>query len=159
NLKDSGMLGTTDRKQQPHVKLAAVTDGLSNTICFAEIAGRQQIYYNGRPNGGATLLDGGLTLNSAWAAYNTARRITGYDTTGAPPLPANYNVGNGLGEPGPGCAAVNVSNVNGLYAFHTGGVNILRGDGSVSFLKQNGTPAVITALITRDGGESVQDNN
>jgi prepilin-type N-terminal cleavage/methylation domain-containing protein/prepilin-type processing-associated H-X9-DG protein len=151
-MQDEGMLGTNDRKNKPTVTFAEVTDGLSNTICFAEIAGRQKVYYMGRPNGGASLTDGGLTLNCGWADYNTARQIRGYSASVAAPLPA------GVLEPPAGCSSINVSNVNGLYAFHPGGVNILLGDGSVRFLRESASPGVLAAMITRNGGEALQAN-
>jgi prepilin-type processing-associated H-X9-DG protein len=134
------------------VTFAEVADGLSNTICFGEISGRQKVYYKGKPNQGSTLLDGGLTLNCAWADYNTARQIRGYDSSLPGPLPS------GVLEPPAGCQSINVSNVNGLYAFHTGGVNILRGDGSVSFLRESTSPSILAALITRNGGEAQQQD-
>ena len=148
--QDEGMLGTNDRKNKQTVTFAEVADGLSNTVCFAEIAGRQKIYYKGRPNAGSTLLDGGLTLNSGWADYNTARQIHGYSTAATAPLPV------GVAEPPAGCSSINVSNVNGLYAFHPGGVNILLGDGSVRFLRESTSPGVLAAMITRAGGEPLQ---
>jgi prepilin-type N-terminal cleavage/methylation domain-containing protein/prepilin-type processing-associated H-X9-DG protein len=151
-MQDEGMLGSNDRKLKPTVVFAEVTDGLSNTICFAEIAGRQKVYYKGRPNQGSTLLDGGLTLNCAWADYNTARQIRGYNAGLASPLPA------GVVEPSAGCSSINVSNVNGLYAFHPGGANVLRGDGSVTFLRESTSPGVLAAFLTRSGGESLQAN-
>ena len=53
---------------------------------------------------------------------------------------------------------MNVHNVNGIYAFHSGGANILRGDGSVSFLKQASPLDVVAALIVRDGQEVKSDD-
>jgi len=151
-MQDEGMLGTNDRVGKPTVLFAQVIDGLSNTICFGEIAGRQKIYYKGRPNPGSTLTDGGLTLNCAWADYNTARQIRGYNAGLVSPLPP------GVDQPSAGCSSINVSNVNGLYAFHSGGVNILRGDGSVTFLREATSPAVLAALLTRNGGEAQQQD-
>lgn len=140
---NDGMLGSSDIKNITKVTFAEVTDGLSNTICFAEIAGRQKIYFRGKPTPGTTLLDGGLTLNSAWPDYNTARRIRGYSDA----VPGAQ-----------GCSSINNLNVDGLYSFHTNGVNILRGDGSVSFLKQTTAPGVVAALITRSGGEALNSD-
>jgi prepilin-type N-terminal cleavage/methylation domain-containing protein len=150
NMQDEGMLGSSNITTKRTVAFSEVADGLSNTICFGEIAGRQKVYYRGRPNQGVTLLDGGLTLNSAFADYNTARQIHGYDTSAAGPLPA------GVLEPPAGCSSINVSNVNGLYSFHTSGVNVLRGDGSVSFLRDSTSPGILAAFITRSGGETLQ---
>jgi prepilin-type processing-associated H-X9-DG protein len=41
----------------------------------------------------------------------------------------------------------------GLYSFHSGGVNILLGDGSVRFLANATDPLVVLQLITKSGGE------
>ena len=137
------MLGSDNRSVKQTVAFAEVTDGLSNTICFAEIAGRQKIYFKRAPTPGSTLFDGGLTLNSAYADYNTARKIRGYSAT----VPGAQ-----------GCSVINILNVDGIYAFHTSGANILRGDGSVTFLKESTSPGVLAALITRNGGEALTDN-
>jgi prepilin-type N-terminal cleavage/methylation domain-containing protein len=142
-MQDEGMLGTNDRKLKPTVTFAEVTDGLSNTICFAEIAGRQKIYFKRTPTPGSTLLDGGLTLNSAYADYNTARQIRAYSAT----VPGAQ-----------GCSVINILNVDGIYAFHPAGANILRGDGSVMFLKESTPPGIVAALITRNGNEPQTDN-
>jgi len=149
DLRRKGLLGVTnaERVTKPTVRIAAVTDGTSNTIMFTEIAGRQKVYYKGKPNMGGSLLDGGLTLNCAWADYNTSREIRGYNGGLASPLPA------GTVEPTAGGASVNVSNVNGIYSFHTGGANTLMGDGSVRFLKENVSAQALAAMITRDQGE------
>jgi prepilin-type N-terminal cleavage/methylation domain-containing protein/prepilin-type processing-associated H-X9-DG protein len=137
------------------VTVGAVSDGLSNTIMVAEQAGRQKVYYKGYPNPGSTLgSDQGLTLNSGWADYNIARRIRSYDTSVPAPLPL------GTVQPPNGCGgALNVSNVNGLYAFHSGGLNVALGDGSVKFLKASTDLKVTAALITRDGNEVAASND
>jgi prepilin-type N-terminal cleavage/methylation domain-containing protein/prepilin-type processing-associated H-X9-DG protein len=152
DLRQRAMLGTNDRVRKTKVQHGEISDGTSNTILFTEIAGRQKVYYKGKPNAGSSLTDGGLTLNSAWGDYNTAREIRGYDASLAGPLPS------GTTEPPAGCASINVSNVNGLYSFHSGGVNVGMGDGSVRFLRDSTAPGVLAALITRDGGEVFQDN-
>lgn len=153
NSQDKGMLGSNDRVRKPNVKFAEVTDGLSNTICFVEIAGRQRLYYRGRPNPGVSYAtDKSQTLNSAWADYNTARQLRGYDGSVPAPLPLNA-------VPPDGCQMINIFNENGIYAFHTGGANVLRGDGSVSFLRESSAAGVVAAFITRDGGEVLSPDN
>ena len=52
-----------------------------------------------------------------------------------------------------GPCPMNCTNDNELYSFHTGGVNVLFGDGSVRFLSSNLTLSTLAALITRAGGE------
>jgi hypothetical protein len=129
---------------QGALKLGAAIDGTSNTIMFAEDAGRHQVFARGiaiSPNGPG---QAGWTLNAAAADYNTAIFIRGFDSTGT--------VQDG------GCNAVNANNVNQIYSFHTGGGMTLRGDGSVQFLKNAAAPAVVAALASRAGGEPVQDN-
>ncbi len=140
---NNGMLGTTDCEKKPKVKFAEVTDGLSTTLCFVEVAGRQKLYFRGQPTPGSTLLDGGLTLNNFYGDHNFSRRIRGYS-------------GASIATPGAaGCAAINVYNENGILAFHTGGAHALRGDGSVTFMSENISNNVLTAIISRDGGESL----
>jgi prepilin-type N-terminal cleavage/methylation domain-containing protein/prepilin-type processing-associated H-X9-DG protein len=142
-MQDEGMLGTNDRRNKPTVTFAQVTDGLSNTICFAEIAGRQKVYFKGQQHPGSSFTDGGLTLNCSWPDYNISRQIRGYSDS----VPYAQ-----------GCSSINNLNVDGMYSFHPGGVNILRGDGSVSYLRQTTAPGIVAALITRSGGETLAPN-
>ncbi len=50
---------------------------------------------------------------------------------------------------------INATSNNEIYAWHTGGANGLFGDGSVRFVKDSTPAAVIIALVTRAGGETV----
>jgi prepilin-type N-terminal cleavage/methylation domain-containing protein len=130
--QDRGMLGTNDRTNRNKLPFAVVTDGLSNTICFSEIAGRQNNFYKRKLIPSSWTGSPQYNLNSAIADYNTARQIRGYSGTN----PAN---------PGElGCQSINIFNQNGLYSFHPGGVNI----------SQTLAPGVLAALITRDGAET-----
>jgi len=146
----NGLLGTNNSETKPSIKFAEVTDGLSNTILFGELAGRQKLYFRGTPTPGNTLTAAvapntvpGLTLNSYYGDHNTAREIRSYSG-------ANINTPNQIG-----CSAINVYNENGLYSFHVGGIQVAMGDGSVTFLSQSVSTIVYAALITRDGGEIV----
>jgi prepilin-type N-terminal cleavage/methylation domain-containing protein/prepilin-type processing-associated H-X9-DG protein len=129
---------------QGRVKLTDVTDGTSNTIMVAEDAGRHQLYARGQalPNGQPG--GSGWTLNAAWADYNTDIYVRGFSN-------------DGLTQDG-GCCVVNCNNANQIYAFHTGGANTLRADGSVQFLSEAIAPGVLAALVTRNGGEVVTDS-
>jgi prepilin-type N-terminal cleavage/methylation domain-containing protein len=144
----NAMLGVTDLQNGWKIKFAQVTDGLSNTICVAELAGKQNTYYRGKKTGGSTFVSTptfalwGLQLNSYYGDHNTARQIRGY---------SGANLNNIFER---GCQSINVVNENGLYSFHTGGVQVVLGDGSVTFMSQNISSFVLAALITRDGGET-----
>jgi prepilin-type processing-associated H-X9-DG protein len=85
----------------------------------------------------------GWLLNSAWADYNTAIRVAGFNADGT------VQFG--------GSCVINCNNANEIYAFHTGGANALRGDGSVQFMRESTSPAIVGALITRAGGEPFTD--
>ncbi len=132
--------GNTELKSQ--VRFSEVVDGLSNTICFIEQAGMQKRYFRGRPLPGSTLLDGGLGLNSYYGDVNIARQMRGL--SGA----------NILNPTEPGCSAINVYNEDNPYSFHTGGVQITRGDGSVFFLSDSVDIATFIAIVSRSGGEA-----
>ncbi len=135
HMTQSGMTGKT--------KLTDLTDGTSNTILISEDAGRHQDYARGRPDLTYPWMEGpnGWMLNAAWADQNTAIRVRGYSN-------------DGLIRDG-GCCVINCNNAWQFYSFHTGGVNALRGDGSVQLLKENIAPSVLAALVTRAGGEVV----
>jgi prepilin-type N-terminal cleavage/methylation domain-containing protein len=124
-------------------KLTDITDGTSNTLLVVEDAGRHQVYARNKPvtpNGPG---QAGWTLNAAWPDYNTRVIVDGYSSDGL--------VVNG------GCCVINCSNNDEIYAFHTSGTNVLRGDGSVVFLKDSTAPGVLAALISYNGGEVVGD--
>ena len=137
------------------VKITDIRDGTSNTIMVAESAGRHQIYARGipkTPNGPNQV---GWALNAGWADYNTAITVRGYSN-------------DGLNRDG-GCCVINCcnggSNTNGsstaeyqIYAFHSGGANALKVDGSVHFMRESMSPGVVAALVSRNMGEVFQEN-
>lgn len=133
----NAMLGSDDIVRHFKVKFRDVTDGLSNTICFIEVAGKQQVFFRGRGVGGQ------FTLNSFYGDWNIARHARGL--SGADPSQPQQA----------GCSAINVLNIDNPYAFHPGGVQNVRGDGSVQFLTESVDVAVFAALVSRNGGEVI----
>ncbi len=133
-----------------------IADGTSNTLLMTEIAGRGLAVYIG----GAAVAPIGSTLpnplpiaagskpdmyvRGAWADQNGTPQLRGY---------AIINGGTQVDETG--CGVINVTNHEAPYSFHSGGVNVLRCDGSVSFLRQSVSPQVLIAFITRASGEAV----
>lgn len=126
---DTGALGPLSSKP----RLLDIADGTSNTILVAEAAGRPMTYINGKLTNSTPSAP---IWFSAWSDYDHSFRISGFAADGTTA----------------GCGAVNVRNRD-IYAFHTGGANIARCDGSVFFLKSSVTPTTLAAMVTRSGGE------
>ena len=123
-------------------RIADTTDGTTYTLLFVERAGLQQVYHLRQPVNPNTPGTAGWHLNGAWADYNIAKELRGTDSA----VPAATV-----------CRVVNGLNINAMYSFHTGGVNVVRGDGSLAFLRDSTDTGVVGALVTRAGGEVVGD--
>jgi prepilin-type N-terminal cleavage/methylation domain-containing protein/prepilin-type processing-associated H-X9-DG protein len=134
---------------------AQVTDGLSNTILYAESAGRPFLYRRNqrvgglpghRVNGGGWVRPGtdfsvdGSSYDGLTIPGPCAVNCTNGDDFGSTPFPHPYYGSEGSGE---------------AYAFHPGGANFAFGDGSVRLLSQNISIREFARLVTRDGGEAV----
>ncbi|VTS04548.1 DUF1559 family PulG-like putative transporter [Tuwongella immobilis] len=104
-------------------------DGLSNTIVMAEDAGRTTRFDLGKQ------IPGRFSSGGAWLDYHAEFTVDGYASNGA--------------------CAVNCTNDNEIYSFHPGGAQILRADGSVTFLRRSISPGVLAAAISKAGGEAV----
>jgi prepilin-type N-terminal cleavage/methylation domain-containing protein/prepilin-type processing-associated H-X9-DG protein len=126
-------------------KATDVRDGTSNTIMLAEDAGRNQWWVMGEFVGSKppNLTIGGES--GAWANPGSDITITGFN-------PANINTGN---PETPGPCAVNCTNANEIYAFHTGVANVLMGDGAVRALKSGTDVNIVIPLVTRQMGEVI----
>jgi prepilin-type processing-associated H-X9-DG protein len=114
-----------------HRHMNEIIDGTSNTIILAESAGRNQLWQMGK-----MVSSSGTT--GAWANPDTEIVITGFDPTT-----------NKL----PGPCAVNCTNNNEVYAFHTGLANMLFADGSVRSLRTGLDINMLIPLMTRAVGE------
>jgi prepilin-type processing-associated H-X9-DG protein len=116
-------------------RVGDISDGMSNTILLAEIAGRPQVYRKGQPVAGLT------TEGAGWGdPLNGESWMAG-------------SLFDGTGATGP--CVVNCTNqtTRGIYAFHSGGANVLLGDGSVHLLGSSISPSTFAGLVTRAGGE------
>jgi prepilin-type processing-associated H-X9-DG protein len=117
----------------PLGKILAITDGLSNTMMFAESAGRPTEWRAGVRH---TILITNINHDGNWAGGN------------APYL----GVFNASGT-GPGDVGVNANNFQGMYGFHTGGANAAFADGSVRFVSARTAIRPFLAMLTRANGE------
>ncbi|WP_422927606.1 DUF1559 domain-containing protein [Singulisphaera sp. PoT] len=112
---------------------AQVTDGLSNTMLFAELTGGPNRY-------GANGVKIGANLD-AYGHLGALNRM----------LLQNYSYDGKLAYGG-NCT-VNCTNYGvNVYGFHPGGANVGLADGSVRFLKQTVGLNVMVNLVTRDDG-------
>jgi prepilin-type processing-associated H-X9-DG protein len=160
---------------RPPVKLAAVTDGTSNTIGYAEIAHGKLSQYNCRAGGGC---DWQCANWWADADYGSAT-MSGFYPPNFPIPPTYYTTGVYVSPDG--CDAVNIPDYTAM-SFHPGGVNVAFVDGSVHFIKSsisswnslsikrvtaNGAnctnpagvvPGVWQALCTINGGEVISSD-
>lgn len=122
-------------------RIGDITDGTSNSMLIAENGGRPENWAAGK------LVPGETVALGAWSEYN-AHLVRGYLADGS----------SATGSGGGGPCMVNCNNQYSIYAFHTGGANVLFGDGSVRFLRASATATVVAGLITRAGGEVVNEN-
>jgi prepilin-type processing-associated H-X9-DG protein len=125
-----GVLGKDVRR-----RITDVTDGTSNTLLLAEDAGGDQLYQMGKPVPGGT-------RTGSWANPGNTIKLAGFN-------PATLSQ--------PGACPINCQNDTEIYSFHPGGANALRADGSVGFLKASTPISTVAALITRAGGEIVNE--
>ncbi|MCI0463580.1 MAG: DUF1559 domain-containing protein [Gemmataceae bacterium] len=125
------------------LSLMQITDGSSNTMVVTELAGRPNVYNRSRTQVPFPPLN--MTEGAGWGdPFNGENWMSGSTFDGNPRAPA-------------GPCLINCTNVNGrnLYSFHSGGVNILMGDGSVRFLSESTATRVVAFLITSQRGEVV----
>jgi prepilin-type N-terminal cleavage/methylation domain-containing protein/prepilin-type processing-associated H-X9-DG protein len=151
--------------------IVAMTDGTSNTLLMTEVAGRGlNVYINGRsvaPIGSSLPSPIPLVSNPTIPGVGNQNasqfvRGTWADLNGTPVLYGQVATaaGNQVDvNTGTACGFINVSNFSSPYSFHSGGVNALRCDGSVAFLRQSMDPAALFAFWTRAGGEVIGVDN
>jgi len=132
------------------VRISEIHDGLTNTLLMTEDAGRPKFYVRGsagprnnRPGGGNLSVTNGRVIGAGWADRSNS-------------IPLHSFTRDGLRVPGP--CAINCTNNNEAFSFHTGGVDALFGDGRVKFISENLGVAIYAALITRSGKEVLSDN-
>ena len=129
--------------------LAAVTDGLSNTIMIAEDAARPQGWAYGRMYAPQPTF-----VNGAWAAAGFDIVCAGTiapTTAGAQPSKAT---GANAALANTACS-VNCWNQSEIYAFHTGVANVCMGDGSVRSLRSTLSMSALFRLAARSDGNPV----
>jgi prepilin-type N-terminal cleavage/methylation domain-containing protein len=120
--------------------LADVSDGLSNTMLFAETAGRPDVWILGQKVDPAVVgkTAAALAEQGVWASLQFSLSPRGHTV-------------DGLSTPG--ICAVNCSNYKGAYAFHPGTAHFSMGDGSARALYEGIDIYVFYALCTIQAGD------
>jgi prepilin-type processing-associated H-X9-DG protein len=130
----TGNPGIIDQPPAAPTRVSAITDGTSNTLMLAEDGARPLFYRQGPQlvSGGPVTQGGG-----GWADPFGNLVVNGSNPDGS--------VG--------GDCPMNCTSDNELFSFHTGGVNVVMGDGSVRFLRSTITLTQLAGLISKAGGE------
>lgn len=158
-------------------KIAATTDGLSNTILIIEDAGKAADIVGNKYAAGN--VEGGLQPGVVGAALHGVTTVAnGSVPAGAPACAPNRwaDPDSGSGVSGAAANRTTIINQNKTpiggpatclwttnncgsndepFSFHTGGCHALLGDGSVRFLSENLDTQVIRRLCARADGEPV----
>jgi prepilin-type N-terminal cleavage/methylation domain-containing protein/prepilin-type processing-associated H-X9-DG protein len=123
----------------PNEKTAVrqITDGTSNTILLTEDAGRPKLWHAGKPGPDQTV-EGG-----PWQSPKNGIILQG----------STFD-----GTTRPGACALNCTNEREVYSFHPDGANGVFADGSVHFLTADINLRIVAALVTRAGGEVVDND-
>ncbi len=131
-------------------RIRDIIDGLSNTIFVGERGGVPLRYNSGVPSG--AVIPGTGMLNTSdggggWADYRQGVRMAGSTAgTGARNISSTTNFGR---------CAINCTNHEEYYSFHTGGAHFLMGDGSVRFNSENISITVMARLLSAQAAEVV----
>ncbi|WP_165066784.1 DUF1559 domain-containing protein [Paludisphaera rhizosphaerae] len=154
--------------KQGKTTISEITDGTSNTILIGEDAGRDprfiSPYTEGQMYGDGTAYPstyyageqgpaGGSGMKRRY--WRWAEPDNAYGVSGAPnnKFKPAYEATPWLqtGATGGNNAGAN----DELFSFHSGGVNVLMGDGSVRFIKDSISVVTLRGLVTKSGGEVI----
>ena len=152
NYEDPGLGCNGVMYRNSRVRQADVTDGLSNTVFAGErtpyladavwagvVPGAKHYSYNEFASSGT----GGTGIN-----YDNAGSYVGANS--GPSIYEDPQIIHPPNWPG--------GHTDQMHAQHTGGANILMGDGSVRFYRDSARFSVFQALCSRNGGEVVGDD-
>ncbi len=143
-----------------NTRIAAVTDGLSNTNCIGErCAAHSPTTWTGAPTGARCPA---WMCTSPWTTPNTPPNQCPNTGNGTAYDQSDFDEALCLGH---GNATHKPNSDNPVFdpdvfwSMHPGGCNFLIGDGSVRFLKTGISPGTYQYLMTRAGGEIISGDS
>lgn len=139
---------TNDFSHNVQPSYSIITDGLANTILFAEQAGHPEWWVKGKKKADRNPVKS--EYNGAWGSHRCPFPVATYSADG---LKKSRSTDT------PGECRINCNNSEGLYGFHDGGANSVMVDGSVRFLKEGIDPYVLSALVSRSLGEAISSTD
>ncbi|WP_435017592.1 DUF1559 domain-containing protein [Tundrisphaera sp. TA3] len=147
-------------------RISEAVDGTSNTVAFAEDAGRDPRYFCAYTDSGYNTATGwtaaynGLSGSAGkrrrfwrWADPASAIGVSGAINNKIRPMfnaSTPFNTTSGV--------VVDAGANDEIFSYHPGGANVLMADGSVKFLKETTNPIVIRSIVTMNGGEVVSSD-
>jgi prepilin-type N-terminal cleavage/methylation domain-containing protein/prepilin-type processing-associated H-X9-DG protein len=151
--------------RQGLTKLGEATDGLSNTIAIAEIAGRDATFvsqyaenYYGGPGAAPVRNVPGFAAGAGrrfwrWAEPHNSLGVSGSINNKSFPA---HELTPYQTFPGTlGSAGNKAQNNQSIFSFHPGGANLLFGDGSVKFVKESTNVVTLRSIASLRSGEVV----
>jgi prepilin-type N-terminal cleavage/methylation domain-containing protein/prepilin-type processing-associated H-X9-DG protein len=151
--KSSDTMIDADQGANLGLRLAAVRDGLSNTAMIVECANKANEWAMGRQiavnnESGANDINGSPALGGdVWNDWQMGVNIIRAITPGS-----TYAGGRSNGQ-----CTINCNNKWNLYSMHSGGAQVVMGDGSVRFLSQNISVLTMYNLLCINDGNAVGD--
>lgn len=162
--------------------LSGITDGTSSTILIAEDAARREGYLTNTSYVDPAVLAGVaepadvVGIKYAGGTLTTRRfwrwgeQDNGFGVSGDPTLNTSTTsykiINNNNSSPatdGPPTCSWSLTNNCGandeIFAFHSGGAQVVFADGHVQFLRDSLSPAVVGALVSRSGGETINSSD
>lgn len=135
-------------------KFAAITDGLSNTIMIAEAAGRPARWTFGvKQEEYAGASSGSAYMNGPWAHSGNDIAVDGSAVTVSGTVRNAGTLSSAAALPG--ACSLNCTNQGEIYAFHSGGANVIMGDSSVRFLPASIDLRALMLVCSRGDGTPI----
>lgn len=151
---DDGIKGVLATNQ--FTKLAAITDGLSNTLMLAEAAGRPARFVKGKKTESYATGGGNAYMNGPWSYSGNDIAVDGsvMSVSAGTPIASTLSSAANVN----GACSLNCTNQGEIYAFHSGGAQVVVGDGSVQFLSSSISLRVLMLLCARTDGMPPSEN-